>query len=150
MRTDLLHMTVNELRKMMPWIEDYFSSFAIDPEHFGDRKLEELGSISGDDYFIEKGSSYPIFIEGFFLFIEQARALQQGSGSTVESLTVLPGHNKNGEKEAFSVELKRGEVTAIVGSTGSGKSRLLADIESLAQEDTPTGRKILVDGRAPG
>lgn len=41
-------------------------------------------------------------------------------------------------------------MTAIVGPTGSGKSRLLADIESLAQEDTPTGRKILVNGRAPG
>ena len=65
-------------------------------------------------------------------------------------MSVLPGHNKNGEKEAFSVDLKKGEVTAIVGPTGSGKSRLLADIESLAQEDTPTGRKILVDGRSPG
>jgi len=142
-------MTINELRKMMPWIEDYFSSFAIDPEHFGDRKLEELGSIPGEEYFIEKGSSSLAFIEGFFLFIEQARALQKGSGFAVESLTLLPGHNKNGEKEAFSVDLKKGEVTAIVGSTGSGKSRLLADIESLAQEDTPTGRKILVNGRAP-
>lgn len=150
MRTNLLHMTINELRKMMPWIEDYFSSFAIDSVQFGNRKLEELGSIPGEDYFIEMGSSSFAFIEGFFLFIEQARALQQGSGFTVESLSVLPGRNKNGEKEAFSVELKKGEVTAIVGPTGSGKSRLLADIESLAQEDTPTGRKILVDGRAPG
>lgn len=150
MRTDLFHMTINELRKMMPWIEDYFSAFAIDPEQLGNRKLEELGSILGEDYFIEMESSYPAFIEGFFLFIEQARAFQQESWFAIESLTVLPGRNKNGEKETFSVELKRGEVTAIVGPTGSGKSRLLADIESLAQEDTPTGRKILVDSRSPG
>ncbi|MDR7666040.1 ABC transporter ATP-binding protein [Methanosarcina sp. Z-7115] len=143
-------MTINELRKIMPWIEDYFSSFAIDPLQFGNKKLEELGSILGEDYFIEQGSSSLTFIDGFFLFMEQARALQQGSGFTVESLSVLPGHNKNGEKEAFSVDLKKGEVTAIVGPTGSGKSRLLADIESLAQEDTPTGRKILIDGRSPG
>lgn len=149
MRTDLLHMTINELREMMPWIEDYFSAFSIDPVQFGNRKLEELGSILGEDYFVEKESSSFAFIDGLFLFIEQAKALQQGSGFSVESLTVLPGHNKNGEKEAFSVELKRGEVTAIVGPTGSGKSRLLADIESLAQEDTPTDRKILVNGRSP-
>ena len=149
MRTDLLHMTIDELRKMMPWIEDYFSAFAIDPAQFGNKKLEELGSILGKNYFIEMESSYRAFIDGFFLFIEQARSLQQGSGFTVESLTVLPGHNKNGEKETFSVELKKGEVTAIVGPTGSGKSRLLADIESMAQEDTPTGRKIIVDGRFP-
>ena len=143
-------MTINELRKIMPWIEDYFSSFAIDPVQFGNKKLEELGSILGEDYFIEQGSSSLTFIDGFFLFIEQARALQQENGFTVESLSVLPGHNKNGEKEVFSVDLKKGEVTAIVGPTGSGKSRLLADIESLAQEDTPTGRKILIDGRSPG
>lgn len=149
MRTDLLHMTINELQKIMPWIEDYFSAFAIDSVHYGNEKLEELSSILGEDYFIEMGSSSLAFIDGFFLFIEQARAFQQGNGSTVESLTVIPGNNKNGEKEAFSVELKKGEVTAIVGPTGSGKSRLLADIESLAQEDTPTGRKILVNGRAP-
>lgn len=150
MRTDLLHMTINELKKMMPWIEDYFSSFEIDSVQLGNRKLEYLGSILGEDYFFEKGSSSIAFIDGFFLFIEQARALQQGSGFIVSSLTVLPGYNKNGEKEAFSVDLKKGEVTAIVGPTGSGKSRLLADIESLAQGDTPTGRKILVDGRSPG
>ncbi|MFA0822273.1 MAG: ATP-binding cassette domain-containing protein [Methanomethylovorans sp.] len=149
MRTDLLRMTIDELIQMMPWIEDYFSSFAINPIQFGNRKLDELGPILGEDYFIEKGCSYLSFIDGFFLFIEQARALQQGSGLVVECLTVLPGHNKNGEIEAFSVDLKRGEVTAIVGPTGSGKSRLLADIESLAQGDTPTGRKILLDGRSP-
>lgn len=100
-------MTINELREMMPWIEDYFSAFAIDPVQFGNIKLEELGSTPGEDYFVEMGSSSLAFIDGFFLFIEQAKALQQGSGSTVESLTVLPGRNKNGEKEAFSVNLKK-------------------------------------------
>jgi ABC-type lipoprotein export system ATPase subunit len=150
MRADLLHLTINELLEIMPWIGDYFSSFGIDPVRFGDKKPEELVSIPGEDYFTDKGSSYPAFIDGFFLFIEQARALQQGGGCTIESLTVLPGHDKNGEREAFPVELKQGEVTAIVGPTGSGKSRLLADIESLAQGDTPTGRRILIDGRPPG
>ncbi len=37
----------------------------------------------------------------------------------------------------------------MVGPTGSGKSRLLADIECLAQGDTPSGRQVLLDGRAP-
>lgn len=149
MRTTLLYMTISELMEMMPWIEDYFSSFSIDTAKFANNKLEELSLILGEDYFDEKGSDYQTFIDGFFLFIEQVRALQQGIGFTVESLTVLPGHDKNGEKEAFSIELKKGEVTAIVGPTGSGKSRLLADIESLAQQDTPTGRKILVNGQFP-
>lgn len=145
----MLRMTIDELMRMTPWIEDYFSSFAIDPARFGDRKLEELGSIIGEEHFIEKGSSYQDFIDGLFLFIEQVKALQRESKFMVGSLKVLPGKDKNCKKESFSVELKKGEVTAIVGPTGSGKSRLLADIESLAQEDTPTGRRILVDGRSP-
>ncbi len=149
MRTEMLEMTINELTKRMPWVEDYFSSFAIDTTKFEDRKLEDLETIPGDDYFIERGSSYSSFIDGFFVFIEQVRDLQQADGFTIQSLTVFPGHDKNGEKEAFSVDLKKGEVTAIVGPTGSGKSRLLGDIESLAQGDTPTGRKILLDGRIP-
>ena len=36
-----------------------------------------------------------------------------------------------------------------MGKTGSGKSRLLGDIESLAQGDTPTGRYIFFNGEAP-
>ena len=149
LQTELLQMTIKELIERMPWAEDYLSSFAIDTAKFGDMKLKELETTLGNDHFIEKGSNYSSFIDGFFLFIEQVRDLQQGDGFTVQSLTILPGHDKNGEKEAFSVDLKKGEITAIVGPTGSGKSRLLGDIESLAQGDTPTGRKILLDGQIP-
>ena len=37
----------------------------------------------------------------------------------------------------------------MVGPTGAGKSLLLADIECLAQGDTPSGRRILINDRAP-
>jgi len=37
----------------------------------------------------------------------------------------------------------------MVGPTGSGKSRLLADIEWVAQGDTPTGRTVLINGQTP-
>jgi ABC-type lipoprotein export system ATPase subunit len=41
-----------------------------------------------------------------------------------------------------------GQTISIVGPTGSGKSRLLSDIEALAQSDTPSKRQILVNGTA--
>ena len=63
----------------------------------------------------------------------------------VESITLLPGYNKKGEKEGYEeLVIKSGEIVAIVGPTGSGKSRLLADIEWGAQGDTPTKRTVLV------
>ena len=46
-----------------------------------------------------------------------------------ESLTILPGTNKAGEPEHFApVTLHPGELCAIAGNTGSGKSRLIKDI----------------------
>lgn len=64
----------------------------------------------------------------------------------IESLSIISGFNKIGEKENFDrIEIKAGEIVAIVGPTGSGKSRLLADIEWGAQADTPTKRTILIN-----
>ena len=65
---------------------------------------------------------------------------------SVKSLTIVGGRNKHGEPEAIELEIRPGTVVSIVGPTGAGKSRLLGDIECLAQGDTPTGRRILIDG----
>lgn len=65
----------------------------------------------------------------------------------MRSITILSGHSKSGEKEAFaSIELRMGEFYAVVGPTGSGKSRLIKDIELLVSGDSVTGRTILLDG----
>ena len=71
-----------------------------------------------------------------------------GSDETLESITIVGGRAKDGTAEAVEMTLSRGEVISVVGPTGSGKSRLLADIECLAQGDTPTQRRILLNGRA--
>jgi ABC-type lipoprotein export system ATPase subunit len=68
----------------------------------------------------------------------------------VHTLTILPGKDKSGVPEGFeSMVIHKSEVISIVGPTGSGKSRLLGDIEWVAQADTPTGRRILINGDNP-
>jgi len=59
------------------------------------------------------------------------------------------GRDKSGRPETLDVVFRAGEITALLGPTGSGKSRFLSDIESLACGDTPTGRRLLLDGREP-
>ena len=70
--------------------------------------------------------------------------------NTVDVLTIIPGQDKSGNKEGFDrLDIKKSEMIAIVGPTGSGKSRLLADIEWTAQCDTPTKRTIMINGEYP-
>lgn len=71
------------------------------------------------------------------------------SGVRVESITILGGKDKEGRPEHQELTLKRGDIAVVVGPTGSGKSRLLADIEYLAQGDTPSGRHVLLNGAVP-
>ena len=65
------------------------------------------------------------------------------------SLSLTPGRDKAGKPENAHIQFKPGEITALLGPTGAGKSRFLGDIESLAAGDTPTGRTVLLNGAAP-
>jgi ABC-type lipoprotein export system ATPase subunit len=66
-------------------------------------------------------------------------------------LTVLGGVDKDGILEPVKrIDLKRGDIIGIVGPTGSGKSSLIADIEQFAKGDTPSQRRILINGKLPG
>ncbi len=67
----------------------------------------------------------------------------------INSLTVMGGRDKSGNPEPTDVLFTPGQITALLGPTGSGKSRFLYDIESLANNDTPSGRSILLDGEKP-
>ncbi|MDR1193286.1 MAG: ATP-binding cassette domain-containing protein [Peptococcaceae bacterium] len=65
----------------------------------------------------------------------------------LNSITIFPGIDKDGAREPFErVILRPREIYAIVGNTGSGKSRFISDIEQIADSDTVTKRRVVVDG----
>lgn len=66
------------------------------------------------------------------------------------TLTIYSGKNRLGEQEGFDkIEISPGDTLSIVGPTGSGKSAFINDIETLAQGDTISGRRVLINGEIP-
>jgi ABC-type lipoprotein export system ATPase subunit len=71
------------------------------------------------------------------------------SNIPIRSLTILGGRDKSGAPENLALKVLPGDILCLVGRTGAGKSHLLADIECLAQGDTPSGRRILINDAPP-
>lgn len=68
----------------------------------------------------------------------------------IHQITIQAGIDKLGNSERLSdLQINKGEIYGIVGPTGSGKSQLIADIEQLAQGDTASRRRILINGEIP-
>jgi len=146
---ELLSLPAAELMRRAPFVEDFFSSLGLGLP---------TGEMSPADYFAsldaelleDLGLERQSLTDRFIAFMQLLENLKAGTdGSRTESITIHGGHDKSGEPEAFELTVRPGEVICIVGPTGSGKSRFLADIEWLAQGDTPTGRSILINGKAP-
>ncbi len=142
---------LKELIEKYPFVVDYFSSNKLEIEEDETRSFRQyLDSFSLEtleDFAIDKGG----LMENLGEYIKNMKDfLGIQEENVVESLTILPGFDKSKKREGFEkLTLHKSEIIAIVGPTGSGKSRLLADIEWTAQNDTPTGRGILIDEKVP-
>lgn len=65
----------------------------------------------------------------------------------IDHIAITGGNDRNGNAEAVGgFTLHPGDTLAVVGPTGSGKSELLADIEQIADGDTPSGRRVVFHG----
>jgi ABC-type lipoprotein export system ATPase subunit len=68
----------------------------------------------------------------------------------IEHISVLGGRGRDGQPEPVArLELRMGDVVTVLGPTGSGKTALINDIALFADGDTPSGRRVLVNGSQP-
>jgi ABC-type lipoprotein export system ATPase subunit len=140
-------LPLNELLVTQPWVKDHLAAHDITPPlHL---TFRQMVATLDEAFFAKMGTGPEQFLSDFELFAAQMEALGGARRVHLQALRVLPGQDKNGTPELKGVTLKIGQVTAVVGPTGSGKSRLLEDIECLAQRDTPTLRTVLIDDQAP-
>ena len=145
---NIVLLKLEDVLEKYPYIEDFFISLGISDINTK-LTVNEIAHNMKDELLEDKGFSREQLIEKFISFIEKMESLKETSDNAIESITIVGGQDKSGNVENIKLLLKAGDVVSIVGPTGSGKSRLLADIECLAQGDTPTKRQILLNGQVP-
>ena len=136
--------TVGEILAEFPIAGDFFANLNLPALDERQRLVEAL--TMHEEILLEFGLTPDEIPDELAVFLS-AMSRDAVAERTVSSLTILGGRNKLLEDEDITLEIHPGSVISIVGPTGSGKSRLLGDIECLAQRDTPTRRQILIDGR---
>ena len=141
----LINKTINELLKEYPFLEETFEENLIDMSDKNITLLEALDKINEFDL-EDRALTKEQISDLITNYVNQMTEILGLTDNSIEKLTLLPGTDKSGNKENFEkLDILKGEILCIVGPTGSGKSRLLADIEWTAQGDTPTKRHILIN-----
>lgn len=141
-------MTLGELFVRYPYARDFFEAFG-EYEAQETLPVADFFSMLDDELLAGRGGGredLPRQLAEYLAFMQQ---LTEPPVEEVRSITIVGGRDKRGVPENCCLTIRPGEIICIVGPTGSGKSRLLADIEWLAQGDTPTGRCILINGQPP-
>ena len=144
-------MKIEELLAKYPFAEAFFSENAIEVTGHENKTFAEFLDKFTEEEVEDMALDKELLKRGLSEYIEQMKAfLGMEEEKGVEVLTILAGHDKSGNPEGFDrLDINKSEIISIVGPTGSGKSRLLADIEWTAQRDTPTKREILINGELP-
>lgn len=149
--SEIEKLKIADILEKYPFVESYFEENKLDVAGFEDKTFIEFL----DHFSLEEVEDMALDLNKMTIdlveYIKQMKAfLGIEDANTVDVLTIIPGQDKSGNKEGFDrLDIKKSEMIAIVGPTGSGKSRLLADIEWTAQCDTPTKRTIMINGEYP-
>ena len=145
MNNKLLNKKINEILNDYPFLLETFEENLIDLSNQELTLNEALDNISEFDL-EDRALTKEQIIDLILNYVQQMIEILDLKVNVIEKLTILPGQNKSGEAENYEkLEINKGEILCIVGPTGSGKSRLLADIEWTAQGDTPTKRKVMIN-----
>ena len=143
--------SIKKLIEEYPFALEFIEQNRLDISSKEELTFEEFLKTLSEEEIEDKAINTDTLAEELYTYIEQMQEfLGLKKTDLISMLSILPGTNKSGEKEGFDrLDILPSQIVSIVGPTGSGKSRLLADIEWAAQGDTPTNRFILINDAKP-
>ncbi|MGO1579961.1 MAG: ATP-binding cassette domain-containing protein [Peptoniphilaceae bacterium] len=144
----MINIKIGQLLKKYPFVEMFFSENRLDVSEYKDLSFSQYLETFSQEEKEELAIDDNLLIEGLETYIEQMKSFLGVDDDELKSISIVAGKDKFGNKENYNVlQINKSEIVSIVGPTGSGKSRLLADIEWVADRDTQTNRKILINGK---
>ncbi len=148
--TSIKNRKIADLIREFPFLTSFFNDNGLEISGKEELTLTEYFAGFDEDEIEDKAIDTENLMFQIGEFIKQMIAFLGKEDDVVTTVTIQPGFDKSRVAEDFDdLVIRQGEIICIVGPTGSGKSRLLGDIEWVAQGDTPTGRSILVNDRIP-
>lgn len=141
---------IKVLEKEYPFVLSFFENNKLDVLGYEDDTFGEYLDHFTQEEMEEWVMDIPKIKSDFEVYVNQMVEFLGLDKDNVDSITIIAGKDKYGTPENFEkLVINKSEIVSIVGPTGSGKSRLLADIEWAANKDTPTERTILINGELP-
>ena len=136
-----------EICALYPISEDFFANMNLSQLN-AEIPLADALEKCDPEWLEELGTDVDDVLEQFCEFME-ALTSPEDDALQIRQITICGGRDKSGQPENAELSVHPGDVISIVGPTGSGKSRLLGDIECTAQGHTPTGRYVRINGAYP-
>ncbi|MBQ6585899.1 MAG: ATP-binding cassette domain-containing protein [Coriobacteriales bacterium] len=144
----LIDLPYAQLLREHPLAAGFFEQVGLEPPA-PQQSTGELIATLDEFQLADCGMDAPALQQAFVAYVGRMESIARAQAQHTREIRILGGVDKDGAPEELDLCVHAGEMVCIVGPTGSGKSRLLEDIEYLAQGDTPTRRRILVDGAVP-
>jgi ABC-type lipoprotein export system ATPase subunit len=138
---EIVEKKISDLLDTYPFLNSFLEENMLDFSEKEDMTLDEFFNAYDEEEVEDKALDKDQMVRSMAEYISQ---MIEFLGAEEEDSV------KSGIEESFdSLTIEQSEIICIVGPTGSGKSRLLGDIEWTAQKDTPTSRSILINNQKP-